>query len=118
MSDVGRKDFGDKAKETIKPDSEKSYYEQGKEKVSDEYDKLAGKLQPEENKSTTQSLGDSAQRGKDSAENKGESYSEQAKEYMDSAKSKLNEAVEYVSGKVHGGTDAAEGAAKDSRATK
>ncbi|CAI4456523.1 ASN_collapsed_G0017180.mRNA.1.CDS.1 [Saccharomyces cerevisiae] len=35
MSDAGRKGFGEKASEALKPDSQKSYAEQGKEYITD-----------------------------------------------------------------------------------
>ncbi|KAK5778403.1 lipid-binding protein HSP12 PWA37_000345 [Arxiozyma heterogenica] len=108
MSDTGRKDFSDKAKEALKPESEKGYVEKGKEYVTDAADKVAGTVQPESNKGVLQGVSDAAKSGKDEAESQKagtESYSEQAKDYLDSAKSKLNEAVEYVSNTLHGGTD-------------
>ncbi|CAI4060919.1 lipid-binding protein HSP12 SKDI_06G0530 [Saccharomyces kudriavzevii IFO 1802] len=105
MSDTGRKGFGDKASEALKPDSQKSYAEQGKEFVTDKADKFAGKVQPEENKGVFQGAHDSAQQGKDNAEGQGESLADQARDYMGAAKSKLNDAVEYVSGRVHGEED-------------
>ncbi|CCD26106.2 lipid-binding protein HSP12 NDAI_0G03290 [Naumovozyma dairenensis CBS 421] len=101
MSDPGRKDFSQKIGETVKPDSEKSTWEKGKETVTDTTDKLAGKLQPEENKGLGQGINDSAESGKDKAN--GESVADQAKDYYEGAKQKLNDAVEYVSKSVHGG---------------
>lgn len=101
MSDAGRKDFGDKVSETVKPDSQKSTLEKGKEVVTDQADKLAGKLQPEENKGVGQTVHDSAQQGKDDA--KGKSLGETAQEYVEEAKHKLGEAAEYISKQVHSG---------------
>ncbi|CAL9728125.1 12 kDa heat shock protein [Monosporozyma unispora] len=108
MSDAGRKDFSDKAKESLKPDSQKGYMEKGKEYVTDAADKVAGAAQPEKDKGVFQGASDAADKGKDKAkaQNIGEeSYGEQAKEYLDSAKTKLNDAVEYVSNSLHGGDD-------------
>lgn len=101
MSDAGRKDFSDKVSEGLKPDSQKSYMEQGKEKVTNAADRAAAAVTPEENKSGTQGVADAAKRGKEDAG--GESYSDTAKDYVDAAKSRLNDAVEYVSSAVHGG---------------
>jgi hypothetical protein len=42
MTDAGRKGLGDKASESMKPDSQKSTLEQGKEAVTDAGDKVAG----------------------------------------------------------------------------
>lgn len=101
MSDTGRKGFGDKASEALKPDSQKSYAEQGKEFVTDKADKVAGKVESNDNKGVFQGIHDSAQQGKDNADSQGESFADQARDYMGAAKSKLNDAVEYVSGRAH-----------------
>lgn len=101
MSDAGRKDFSDKVSEGLKPDSQKSYLEQGKEKVTDAADRAAAAVTPEHEKGTAQGATDAAKRGKEDAG--GETFTDQARDYMDSAKGKLNEAVEYVSSAVHGG---------------
>ncbi|KAI5960866.1 hypothetical protein CANMA_003952 [Candida margitis] len=42
MSDLGRKDIGDKIESKVKPDSQKSTFEQAKDKVTDAVDNLAG----------------------------------------------------------------------------
>lgn len=107
MSDAGRKDFSDKAKESLKPESQKGYVEKGKEYVTDAADKVSGAVQPEENKGVLQGASDAADKGKDKAEAEKtqDSYGEQAKEYLDTAKTKLNEAVEYVSHSLHGGDE-------------
>lgn len=105
MADTGRKGFTQKMKEDIKPDSEKSYLEKGKEFVTDKADKAGSMVQPEEDKGLAQGIHDSANRGKDKAEDDGEDFGEQAREYYESARSKVNEAVEYVSNKVHGGNE-------------
>lgn len=101
MSDNHRKNFSDKISESVKPDSEKSYTEKGKEFITDKADKLAGKVEPNENKGLGQTLHDSAQQGKDDAS--GKSFGETAQEYVDEAKNKIGEAAEYISKQVHGG---------------
>ena len=101
MSDSYRKDFYDKAAEKVKPDSQKSYAEQGKEFVTDQADKVAGKMQPEQEKGAFQGVNDAAHKGKSEAT--GKSMTEQAGEYVDAAKAKLNDAAEYVSSSLHGG---------------
>lgn len=60
MSDDHRKDFSQKAKEDMIPDSSKSTGEKMKEKVTNAYDKVAGKAQPDETKSTSQRAYDNA----------------------------------------------------------
>ena len=42
MSDAGRKGMGDKISEGVKPDSQKSTLEQGKEQITGAADKAAG----------------------------------------------------------------------------
>ncbi|KAK0563690.1 hypothetical protein OC861_004685 [Tilletia horrida] len=54
-SDAGRRDLTDQIGSNLKPDSQKSILEQGKEKL----DSAASSLQPESQKSTTQKIGDS-----------------------------------------------------------
>lgn len=58
MSDLGRKDIGDKIESKVKPDSQKSTFEQAKDKVTDAVDSLAGKGTSEKDKSATQSASD------------------------------------------------------------
>ncbi|KAG5417643.1 hypothetical protein I9W82_005279 [Candida metapsilosis] len=43
MSDLGRRDIHDKAKSKIKPDSQKTLFEQTKDKIANAADDLAGK---------------------------------------------------------------------------
>lgn len=101
MSDSNRKDFSTKLGEDLKPDSQKGYVEQGKEKVTNAADRVAGAVQPESEKGLGQGVHDSAKKGKDDATT--ESYADTARDYVDAAKGKLNDAVEYVSSSVHGG---------------
>lgn len=58
MSDLGRKDISDKVESKVKPDSQKSTFEQAKDKVTDAVDSLAGKGTSENDKSATQSASD------------------------------------------------------------
>lgn len=60
MSDEHRKDFTQRAREDIIPDSDKSTGEKVKEKVTNAYDKVAGKVQPDETKSTSQRIYDNS----------------------------------------------------------
>ncbi|KAF6054835.1 Heat shock protein 9/12 family protein [Candida parapsilosis] len=53
-----RKDLGDKVESKVKPDSQKSTFEQAKDKVTDAVDSLAGKGTSENDKSATQSASD------------------------------------------------------------
>ncbi|KAH8089321.1 heat shock protein 9/12 [Filobasidium floriforme] len=58
MSDMGRQSLGDKASAAVKPDSEKSYVEQATDYVKGTMDSVASTLQPQQEKSTTQKIGD------------------------------------------------------------
>ncbi|ORY33354.1 heat shock protein 9/12-domain-containing protein [Naematelia encephala] len=59
MSDTGRQSLGDKAEAAVKPDSQKTYLEQGKDMLAGKSDSAASSAQPDSQKSTTQSIGDS-----------------------------------------------------------
>ncbi|KAK3077917.1 hypothetical protein LTS18_008919 [Coniosporium uncinatum] len=65
MSDAGRKDFGDKMKEGMTPDSSKSTMEKMKEGVTDTTDKMARGAQTDDSKSTSQEVSDKFGRSKD-----------------------------------------------------
>lgn len=67
MSDLGRKDFTDKAAEAIKPDDQKSYLQQAKEAITGKVDDVQRNAQPNESKSATQKAGDFISGGKDDA---------------------------------------------------
>ncbi|KAF2257136.1 hypothetical protein BU26DRAFT_513844 [Trematosphaeria pertusa] len=71
MSDIGRKGLGEQAKEKATPDSQKSTLDQAKEGASGVYDRAAGAVQPEGNKSATQKVGDATRSGGDDASNQG-----------------------------------------------
>ncbi|KAL9133239.1 MAG: hypothetical protein Q9175_005581 [Cornicularia normoerica] len=91
MADLGRKDFSDKAEETLKPDSQKSLFDKTKESVTDAGDKVAGNVQPGDNKSITQKLSDST------------STKPGEESYLDTAKKTLGDAVQYVEQTAEGG---------------
>ncbi|CAF9911372.1 hypothetical protein IMSHALPRED_010010 [Imshaugia aleurites] len=84
MSDLGRKDFSDKAEEKLTPDSQKSLFDKTKEGVTDAGDKVAGSVQPSDDKSISQTLSDST------------STKPGEESYLDTAKKTLGDAVEYV----------------------
>ncbi|KAF2466674.1 putative chaperone/heat shock protein Hsp12 [Lindgomyces ingoldianus] len=65
MSDAGRKDWSDKLKEGVTPDSTKSTQTKMKETFTDTGDKVARGIQPDEQKSTGQELSDKMGRSKD-----------------------------------------------------
>ncbi|KAI5840487.1 putative chaperone/heat shock protein Hsp12 [Morchella snyderi] len=65
MSDLDRKDFSTKAKEELTPDNSKSVFQQATETLTDATDRVAGALNPDSNKSTTQSAFDKTRREKD-----------------------------------------------------
>ena len=96
MSDEGRKDFTQKAKESMKPDSEKSYLEMGKEHLTNAADSIAGMFQPNEDKGVAQGIFDSSKQGKNKAE---------AQSHGNAAKEKLDDSAEYISNKFNGGND-------------
>ncbi|KAH8084075.1 heat shock protein 9/12-domain-containing protein [Filobasidium floriforme] len=58
MSDMARQSLGDKAGAALKPDSQKTLLEQGKDAVVGKADNAASGAQPTENKSYTQQAGD------------------------------------------------------------
>lgn len=119
MSDAGRKSFTDKASESLKPESEKSYLEQAKEAVTDGVDKLAAKTTPNDQKSFLQTTADSAQQGhddaKDAASHDKATLTETAEQYIGAAKETVANAAQYISGVV---TGALEGAEKGAEANK
>ncbi|KAL2056218.1 hypothetical protein ABVK25_003241 [Lepraria finkii] len=84
MSDAARKDFTDKAQEKLTPGSEKSTLDKAKEGVTNTADQVAGAVQPEGDKSISQSLSDST------------STKPGEESYLDTAKKTVGDAVEYV----------------------
>ncbi|CCE66189.1 hypothetical protein TPHA_0P00310 [Tetrapisispora phaffii CBS 4417] len=104
MSDQGRKNFSEQIHEEFKPDSQKSYAEQGKEYISGTADKLQGKMTPNEDKGLAQGAHDSYQQGKSEAQAKETSHDlkQEVNDYYMTAKEKLNEAAKYVSKSMHG----------------
>ncbi|KAJ3877276.1 heat shock protein 9/12-domain-containing protein [Lentinula edodes] len=58
MSDTGRQNFTDKASNALKPESEKSTLESLGDSAKSTGDSLASTFQPESQKSTTQKAGD------------------------------------------------------------
>jgi len=65
MSDLGRKDFSTQAKEKITPDSSKSTLDKASEGVTNTADRVAGAVQGDGGKSTTQEAFDKTRREKD-----------------------------------------------------
>ncbi|ODV95701.1 hypothetical protein PACTADRAFT_34252 [Pachysolen tannophilus NRRL Y-2460] len=111
MSDTGRKNLSDKVTESVKPDSEKTYVEKAKEKATDAYDTIAKEVQPDNNKSFGQTVGDAVESGKSKASGDA-SLTDTAQEYLNSAKGKLGEAVEYLSGSAAGAKEGAQSGAE------
>lgn len=118
MSDTGRKPFTDKISETIKPESQKTYVEQGKEVVTDALDGVAAKATPNSQKGFGQAVADSAKQGhtdaktavqdtKAEAEHGEHTLAETAQEYFEAAKEQAAHAAEYVSAVVTGATEGA-----------
>jgi hypothetical protein len=65
MSDLGRKDFSTQAKEKLTPDSSKSTLDKASEGVTNTADRVAGAVQGDSGKSTTQEAFDKTRREKD-----------------------------------------------------
>ncbi|PSN62853.1 putative chaperone/heat shock protein Hsp12 [Corynespora cassiicola Philippines] len=65
MSDAGRKDWSDKTKEAIVPDSTKSTQTKVKEAGTDTADKFARGIQPDDQKSSGQEFTDKLGRSHD-----------------------------------------------------
>ena len=95
MSDFGRKGLGDQVQEKVTPDSQKSTLDQAKEGASGVYDRAAGAVQPEGNKSATQKLGDTTRSGHDDA-------SQQGKGFVQSAQDTFNSAAQTVQDTLSG----------------
>jgi len=102
MSDTGRKGLGEQVSEKVTPDSQKSFTDKASENLSGTYDKAAGALQPDDEKSTTQKIGDSTRSGADDAQNDGKTYLESAQETAGNvtnvAADKVKAAADYVAG--------------------
>jgi len=85
MSDNLRKGLGEQVGEKVTPDSQKSYGQIAQEKVTGAADQVAGAIQPEGEKSTTQKLGDATRGNTNSAEGGAQSYLDTAKQYVGNA---------------------------------
>lgn len=72
------------------PQSQKSYTQVAGENISGAADKVFGAVQPSEDKSTSQKMGDSTRGTADDAQSNGSSY-------LDSAKQTVGDAGNYVS---------------------
>ncbi|KAI5859127.1 heat shock protein 9/12-domain-containing protein [Tricharina praecox] len=70
MSDTFRKSFSDRAEEKITPDSSKSTMDKAKENVTTTADKVAGELQTDSSKSTSQAGFDKGRREKETVVDK------------------------------------------------
>ena len=58
MSDTGRQSFTDKMGASMKPDSQKSTWEQTADTAKGKMDSMGSTMQPQSQKSTTQKAGD------------------------------------------------------------
>jgi hypothetical protein len=75
-----RQDTTDKIKANVKPDSEKSTLEKGQEQLTGTADSLAGKAQPDDQKSYTQQATDTASSTAGDAQKQGSNLLNQASE--------------------------------------
>lgn len=116
MSDAGRKNLSDKVSESVKPDSQKSYLEKGKEYVTDTADSAARKATPDSGKSFGQQVQDAIKTGSEDAskdtKNNSESLVDTASSYVGAAKEQVANAAQYVSSVVTGAKEGGELAAK------
>ncbi|KAJ4297505.1 hypothetical protein N0V90_005397 [Kalmusia sp. IMI 367209] len=85
MSDLGRKSLGDQVQEKVTPDSQKSTLDKASEGASGLYDRAAGAVQPEGDKSATQKVGDATRSGSDEASNQGQGILASAQETLGNA---------------------------------
>ncbi|ODV59364.1 lipid-binding protein HSP12 ASCRUDRAFT_77108, partial [Ascoidea rubescens DSM 1968] len=85
MSDFGRKNFTQKASEAVKPNSEKTYAEQTKEKATGLADSIGKTVQPESQKSYGQKASDTLGNKKDEAQDSGKTVLDTAGEYVEAA---------------------------------
>lgn len=126
MADAGRKPFSDKLSEAVKPDSEKTTLEKGKEAVTNSLDNFAAKNTPDNQKSFGQTVADNAKAGHEDAkaavseqqaklEKDQATFGETAGEYLEAAKEQVAHAAQYVSSVVTGATEGAKTAANDSK---
>lgn len=81
MADEGRKGFMQQAKETAKPESQKTYTEQAGEQLSSGVDRAKGAVMPESEKSAHQQAFDSTRGQKDDAKH-GDSMLDKAKDKL------------------------------------
>jgi hypothetical protein len=93
-----RKDLGDQAKEKITPDSQKSTLDQAKEQASGLYDRAAGSVQPSDQKSGTQKVGDSLRSGTDDASNQSKGFVQSAQDTASSAAQSVGDTLSGVTG--------------------
>ena len=67
MSEAGRKDFSQIAKEKVTPDSSKSTLDKAKEGVTNAADRVSAAFQPDNSKSASQEAFDKTRRTSDKA---------------------------------------------------
>jgi len=82
MSDLGRKDFGDKVHDSVKPDSQKSMTEQAGDKLSGAADSIGKTVQPEGQKSGTQKAGDTLGSGGSDTKKEGQGLLDKTKDTL------------------------------------
>jgi len=82
MSDMGRKDLGDKVHDSVKPDSQKGLAEQAGDKLSGATDSVSKTLQPEDSKSGTQKTADTVTGGGNDAKKEGEGLLDKTKDTL------------------------------------
>ncbi|KAF2794094.1 chaperone/heat shock protein-like protein Hsp12 [Melanomma pulvis-pyrius CBS 109.77] len=93
MSDLGRKGFGEQAKEKVTPDSQKSTLDQATETITGLGDRAAGAVQPQGDKSATQKLGDSTRSGTDDASNQGQGILADAQNVLGNAAQSVSDTL-------------------------
>lgn len=81
MTDAGRKDFTQSMKETVKPESQKTYTEQASEQLSSGVDRAKGAVMPDSEKSAHQQAFDSTRGQRDDTKH-GEGMLDKAKDKL------------------------------------
>ncbi|KAL1924895.1 uncharacterized protein VTP21DRAFT_4549 [Calcarisporiella thermophila] len=81
-ADTGRKDFTTRAKEAVKPDSQKSTTERASENISGGADRLASRIVPDSQKSTGQQVADTGRGAHDQTHDQGKGIMDKAKDAL------------------------------------
>ncbi|KAL7266782.1 hypothetical protein RUND412_010653 [Rhizina undulata] len=98
MSDTGRKSMTEQLGDKMKLDSQKPATEQASDTVSGWYDRAAGMVQPESQKSTTQHMGDKARGGADSGSQQAKGMTESMSDMAANAAQSVKDTMSSMTG--------------------